>query len=52
MKRLNSEGERTGALWLAKENEGADHISGKRGELMAYLILLAVLFALVTKGWV
>ena len=52
MKRLDSEGERTGAMLLAEENESADHISGKKGELMAYLILLAVLFALVTKGWI
>lgn len=44
--------ESTRAMWTAAPNQAKYHASGGMGELIAYVILLAMLVALSTRGWV
>jgi hypothetical protein len=51
MRRGDSEKERASSISLDEEDEGQYFDSGT-GEIVTYLILLAILFALTTNGWI
>jgi hypothetical protein len=51
MRRGDSEEERARSISLNEEDESRYFDSGT-GEIVTYLILLAILFALTTRGWI
>ena len=44
--------ESTTAMWTTEPNQAKYRASGGMGELIVYVLLLAMLVALSTRGWV